>query len=98
MNADLIRGLSYIVASVFFILGLKMLSSQASARRGNLVSAIGMLIAVVTTLTAMAQFRWIWIVGAVAVGGLICSTVLAAWPACWSDGRSFTGNGPKPAH
>ena len=71
MNAELIRGLSYIVASVFFIVGLKMLSSQASARRGNLVSAVGMLIAVVTTLTAMEQFRWTWIVAAVAAGGVI---------------------------
>jgi len=71
MNADLIRGLIYIVASIFFILGLKMLSSQKSARRGNLVSAIGMLIAIVTTLTGMEQFRWLWIVAGVALGGII---------------------------
>ncbi|MEZ4606730.1 MAG: NAD(P)(+) transhydrogenase (Re/Si-specific) subunit beta [Deinococcales bacterium] len=33
----------YIIASVLFIYGLKMLSKAESARRGNLVSAVGML-------------------------------------------------------
>ncbi len=42
--------LAYVVASVLFILGLKMLASPATARRGNLTSAVGMLIAVVATL------------------------------------------------
>jgi NAD(P) transhydrogenase subunit beta len=68
MNPGLIRGLFYIVASIFFIFGLKMLSSQATARRGNLVSAIGMLIAVVTTVTAMEDIRWFWITVGVGVG------------------------------
>ena len=40
----------YIVAAVLFIFGLKMLSSPARRARGNLVSAVGMLIAVVATL------------------------------------------------
>jgi NAD(P) transhydrogenase subunit beta len=71
MNPDLIRGLSYIVASVFFIFGLKMLSSQATARRGNLVSAVGMLIAVVTTVTAMEQFRWVWVLAGAGIGGAV---------------------------
>ena len=42
--------ISYIVASVLFIFGLKMMSSARTARKGNMVSAIGMLIAVVATL------------------------------------------------
>ncbi len=71
MNPELIRGLLYIVASIFFIFGLKMLSSQATARRGNLVSAIGMLIAVVTTVTAMEDIRWFWVVFGVALGGVV---------------------------
>ena len=55
--------LSYIVASVLFIFGLKMLSSQATARRGNLVSSLGMLIAVVATLLSheVVNFTWIWV-------------------------------------
>ena len=71
MNPELIRGLLYIVASIFFIFGLKMLSLQSTARRGNLVSAIGMLIAVVTTVTAMEDIRWFWVVFGVGLGGVV---------------------------
>ena len=52
--------LAYIVAAALFILGLKMLGSQATARRGNMISASGMLLAVVATLlTAGLDYRWI---------------------------------------
>ncbi len=52
--------LGYIVASVLFILGLKLLSSQATARRGNAISAAGMLLAVVLTLSARGlEYHWI---------------------------------------
>ncbi len=47
MSADLVA-LAYLVASVFFILALKGLSSPLSARRGNLFGMLGMAIAVVT--------------------------------------------------
>ena len=40
----------YIVASVLFIIGIKMLGRPERARRGNMVSALGMLIAVVSAL------------------------------------------------
>ena len=42
--------ISYIVASALFIFGIKMLGSADTARRGNMISSIGMLIAVVVTL------------------------------------------------
>ena len=42
--------LGYIVASILFILGIKMLGRPERARRGNLVSALGMLIAIVAVL------------------------------------------------
>jgi len=51
MSAELINAV-YIVAAALFIYGLKGLSSPATAVRGNLVSAIGMFIAVVVTLFA----------------------------------------------
>jgi NAD(P) transhydrogenase subunit beta len=41
---------AYLVAAVLFIVGLKFLSSPASARRGNLVAAAGMAIAIGATL------------------------------------------------
>ena len=42
--------LAYLVSAVFFIFGLKNLSSPKTARRGNRLAAIGMLIAIVVTL------------------------------------------------
>ncbi len=42
--------ISYILASVLFIIGLKMLSKPSSARKGNLWAAAGMTIAIVATL------------------------------------------------
>ena len=60
----------YIAASIFFIYGLKMLSNAQTARKGNLVSAIGMLIAIVATLIlAELDLKWILIGGA--IGSLI---------------------------
>ncbi len=58
-------------ASIFFVLGLKMLSSPTTARRGNMVSAIGMLIAVVTALSAMAEIKWAWIIAGAGVGSTV---------------------------
>jgi len=43
-------GVAYLVASVTFILGLKMLSKPDSARRGNLIAAVGMGIAIAATI------------------------------------------------
>ncbi|MFC2088756.1 NAD(P)(+) transhydrogenase (Re/Si-specific) subunit beta [Calditrichota bacterium] len=70
MNTELYINLSYIVSAVFFIYGLKMLSSPATARKGNLVSSLGMLIAVVVTLfhNDVIDFKWIvigFVIGAV---------------------------------
>jgi len=41
---------SYIIASVLFILGLKMLSDPLTARRGNIFAAVGMGLAIITTI------------------------------------------------
>jgi len=42
--------LSYLVAALFFVYGLKLLSNPESAKRGNLWAASGMVLAMVTTL------------------------------------------------
>lgn len=70
MEANLIINLSYIIAAILFIFGLKMLSSPLTARKGNLISAIGMFIAVVATLlTNGLSFQWIAI--GITVGTII---------------------------
>ena len=75
---DFLINLAYIVASVLFIYGLKMLGRAETARRGNLVSALGMLLAVVVTLLAGGlDFTWI-IVGLVigsAIGAIAARSV-----------------------
>ena len=40
----------YLIGSVTFILGLKMLSNPATARRGNLIAAGGMALAIAGTI------------------------------------------------
>jgi NAD(P) transhydrogenase subunit beta len=42
--------ITYIIASVLFILGLKMLSHPLTARRGNILAAIGMVLAIIATI------------------------------------------------
>ena len=46
----MIIGLLYLVAAVLFILGMKRLSSPETARSGNLIAAVGMFIAIVSTI------------------------------------------------
>ena len=47
--------ISYIIASITFILGLKMLSNADTARRGNLIAAFGMGLAIVATILFFYQ-------------------------------------------
>ena len=67
---ELAIDLSYIVAAILFIFGLKMLSSPASARRGNILSSGGMLLAVIVTLCSTGLSYQFIIVGA-GVGAII---------------------------
>jgi H+-translocating NAD(P) transhydrogenase subunit beta len=79
MNPAILINLAYIVASILFILGLKMLGRQASARRGNTVSALGMLIAVVVTLLDQHVVNYTWIVVGLVVGtaiGVACARLV----------------------
>ncbi|OQW38693.1 MAG: NAD synthetase [Proteobacteria bacterium SG_bin4] len=72
MSANMVA-LAYLVASVFFILALKGLSSPESARRGNLFGIVGMAIAVATTLTLTQN--WLLILACIAIGGIIGAIV-----------------------
>jgi H+-translocating NAD(P) transhydrogenase subunit beta len=69
--------LIYLIGSVTFILGLKMLSNPASARKGNLVAAFGMTLAILGTIFLykdeaghkLHNYGWIF-------GGLILGSVI----------------------
>ncbi len=71
MNTELLINLSYIVSAILFVFGLKMLGSPATARRGNLFSSIGMLIAIVVTLTSKGLLPWENVI----IGFIIGSTI-----------------------
>ena len=66
----------YLIASVTFITGLKMLSNPAAARRGNLIAAAGMTIAIFGTIFLYeenGQFlgNYAWIFGGLLIGGIV---------------------------
>jgi NAD(P) transhydrogenase subunit beta len=61
----------YLIASTLFILGLKGLTHPRTAVRGNLLSALGMLVAVATALVSEAGLHWSYILAGVLLGGLI---------------------------
>ena len=71
MFIDFIINYSYLIAAVFFIFGLKLLSSLKNAAKGNLISAIGMLIAVVATLLEKDIVNYTWITVGLIIGSFI---------------------------
>jgi NAD(P) transhydrogenase subunit beta len=75
-NRVLLVNIAYLIAAVCFIVGLKLLSSPASARRGNQIAALGMAIAVVATLFLPGLHNIWWILIGLAIGA-----VLAVYPA-----------------
>ena len=61
----------YLLAAVLIFLGLKRLGSPATAREGNRIAALGMLIAVVVTLLDREIVRFEIIVAGIVVGAAI---------------------------
>ena len=70
-NTSVVVTLTYILASMLFIFGLKLLSSPETARRGNLVSSSGMLLAVLVTLLDQSIIDFTWIIVGVCIGASI---------------------------
>lgn len=65
--------LCYLIASVTFILGLKMLSNPVSARKGNLIAAFGMTVAIFGTIFLYEDngeklHNYVWIFGGLLIG------------------------------
>jgi NAD(P) transhydrogenase subunit beta len=62
---------SYIVAAALFVFGLKQLGSPATARRGNMISSLGMLLAIVAALLDQGIVDYKWIALGFVVGGAV---------------------------
>lgn len=77
MSQQAILLLGYLIGSITFIVGLKMLSHPESARKGNMIAAVGMTIAILVTIflyrddngNPLGNYGWIF-------GGLIIGTVV----------------------
>ena len=70
MKANLIL-IAYLISSVLFILAIKKLGKVNTARQGNLLSAIGMLIAIVATLVKLESFDPQFIIIGLTIGTVI---------------------------
>ncbi|MBW7887838.1 MAG: NAD(P)(+) transhydrogenase (Re/Si-specific) subunit beta [Bacteroidetes bacterium] len=58
----------YLIAGLLFVIGLKRMSKPKTARRGNLLSAFGMLLAIVGTLIHYQVIDWTYIVIGMLIG------------------------------
>jgi len=74
MNTD-ITGYAYLISAVCFIMALRGLSSPETARRGNMLGIIGMVIAIVTTLNAPGVMSYGLILAGMVIGGGIGTVV-----------------------
>ncbi|MBA3648152.1 MAG: NAD(P)(+) transhydrogenase (Re/Si-specific) subunit beta [Chitinophagales bacterium] len=69
--------IAYLIGSVTFILGLKLLSHPETARRGNLVAAAGMVLAIAATiffyrdLSGNPLHNFVWIFSGIIIGSLL---------------------------
>ena len=79
MSSNLIL-ISYIVSAILFILGIKRLGKVNTARQGNFLSALGMLIAIIATMFKMDAIPLEWVIGGILIGtiiGVISATRIA---------------------
>jgi len=74
MTVEFLINLAYLIGSLAFVWGLRLLSSPDTARRGNIVAGAGMIIAIIAAVAQPmegANNNYGWIVGAIAAGAII---------------------------
>ena len=91
--------LGYLVAAVLFILGIKGMTHPRTAVRGNMLGALGMLLAVIVTLLIAETPPWVIVAGLLVGGGVgvVFATrvqmtqmpqLVALFFACWKSWKS----------
>jgi NAD(P) transhydrogenase subunit beta len=81
--------LTYLVAASLFILGLKQLGSPATARQGNVVAAVGMLLAIAATLLDRHVLNYEMILLGLAIGSVLGA--IAAYKVQMTDMPQMVG-------
>jgi len=71
LNTEFIINAVYVLSAALFILGLKLLSHPSTARRGNKLSAVGMLVAICVTLIDQNILAYEWIIVAIVAGSAV---------------------------
>jgi H+-translocating NAD(P) transhydrogenase subunit beta len=66
----------YLISAILFIIGIKRLGSPATARRGNLISLAGMILAILVTLADRAIISY-WVI----LAGVVVGTAMGLWQA-----------------
>ena len=70
-QSEIFANMSYIIASMLFIFGLKQLGSPETAQRGNLISASGMFLAVLVTLINSQIISYEWLAAGLILGVIV---------------------------
>ncbi len=71
MNPDTLLQLVYLLSATLFVFGLKRMGSPATARQGNRMAALAMLIAIVATLIEQDILSWQLVAAGIVLGSVI---------------------------
>ena len=71
MDTKLIIDIAYLVSAICFIYGIKMLSHPKTARNGNIIASLGMLLAIIATVYLGTELNPIMIATAMIIGSII---------------------------
>ena len=75
MNQEIMRStvvpIIYLLSTILFIFGIKQLARVKTARRGNTLAAVGMLLAIIGSLLELGKVDYRWIVGGMLIGTVI---------------------------
>jgi NAD(P) transhydrogenase subunit beta len=74
MDSSTVIELVYLLSAILFVVGLKRLQSPATARGGNALAALAMLLAIIATVVDAEILSWTGILVGMALGGLIGAT------------------------
>jgi NAD(P) transhydrogenase subunit beta len=74
MIIDFIINIAYLIGALAFVWGLRLLSSPDTARKGNIVAGVGMVIAIIAAIGQPiegASNNYLWIIGAIVIGAIV---------------------------
>ena len=71
MDTTIFINIIYVISAALFIYGLKLLGHPSTARKGNRLSAIAMLIAIIVTLLDQHIVSYSWIIISVLAGSAV---------------------------